>query len=88
MAKEVAKTSEHASYDLGVQEIEVYLVEELVEVCRDYYKEVWTEALNLVGVHIAFEWRKAENIYYLMDIHEVLVAFPLNATHAPTSSEQ
>ena len=36
MAKEAAKALEQASYDLGVQEIEVRLAEELTEVHRDY----------------------------------------------------
>lgn len=44
------EASEWALYDLGVQETEVRLVEELAEVCRDYCREVWTEALNLAGV--------------------------------------
>ena len=35
-AKEAAEASEQASYNLGVQEIEVRLAEELAEVCRDY----------------------------------------------------
>ena len=37
MAKEAAKALEQASYDLGVQEIEVHLAKELTEVHRDYY---------------------------------------------------
>ena len=40
MAKEAAKALEQASYDCGVQEIEIQLAEELAEVCRDYCKEV------------------------------------------------
>ena len=40
-AKEATKVSEQASYDLGVQETEVHLVEKQAEVCRDYCKEVW-----------------------------------------------
>lgn len=49
-AKEVMEASKWAFYDLGVQETEVRLVEELAEVCRDYCREVWTKALNLAGV--------------------------------------
>ena len=51
-------------YDLGVQETEARLIDELVEVCRDYCLEVWTEALNLARVPVALEWRRAENVYY------------------------
>ena len=50
-AKEAARVAADASkkkfYDLRVQETEARLTEELAEVCRDYYQEVWTEALNL-----------------------------------------
>ena len=46
----------------------------MVEVCRDYYQEVWIEALNLARVPVASEWRKAKNIYYPPDIHEAPAA--------------
>ena len=39
------------------------MAKELAEVCREY-QEVWTEALNLAGIPVASEWRRAENIYY------------------------
>jgi len=38
------------SYNLGLEETEIRLAEELAEVCREYCKKVWMEALNLVGV--------------------------------------
>ena len=65
MAKEAAEASKQASYKRGVQETEIQLEDELVEVCRDYCKEVWVEALNQVGIPATSEWRLAENIYYL-----------------------
>ena len=40
MAKEVSKDAETASYERGVQEMKIRLADKLVEVCRDYYKEV------------------------------------------------
>ena len=69
------KASEQKSYILEVQEIEICLAEELVEVCRDYYQEVWIEALNLAGVLVASEWRKAKNVYYPPNIRKALAAF-------------
>ena len=51
-------------YDLGVQETEARLTEELVGFCMDYCQKVSTEALNLVGVPTALEWRRVENVYY------------------------
>ena len=49
-AKETTRVArevfEAASYERGVQEMYIRLANELAEVCRDYYKEVWAEALN------------------------------------------
>lgn len=39
-AKEAAEVAEKASYNLGVQETEVYPRDELAKVCRDYCQEV------------------------------------------------
>ena len=47
MAKEAAKASRQKFYNLEVEETEIQLAEELIEVCRDYCKETWMEALNL-----------------------------------------
>ena len=73
-AKEAAKASEQKSYNLGVQEIEARLAEELAEVCKEYCKEVWTKALTLASVPEALKWRRAENMYY-----------PPNICEAPTT---
>ena len=86
-AKEAIRASKKASYDRGVQETEVHLAEELAKECRDYCQEVWVEALNLASVPATSEWRKAENIYYPVDIREVPIALPSPAALAPTSSE-
>lgn len=48
----------------------------------------WIEALNLEGVPATVEWRKAENVYYPPNIHNVPTALPLLAALAPTPSEQ
>ena len=63
-AKEATKASEQKSYNLGVQEIEACLIEELAEVYKEYHHEVWIEALNLARVLATSKWRKAKNIYY------------------------
>ena len=57
-----------ASYEHGVQEIEIRLADELAKVCRDYCKKVWAEALNWAGVPSTSEWRSVENIFYPEDI--------------------
>ena len=48
------------------------------------------EALNLAGVPAALEWRKAENIFYLVDIRKVPATLPppIALAPTPTSSEQ
>ena len=56
-AEEATKASRQASYNLGVEETEIRLAEELPEVCKDYCKEMWTKALNLAGVPADLEWR-------------------------------
>ena len=67
-AKAIAKASKQKAYDLRVQETEAHLTKELFRVYRDYYQKVWIEALNLVGVHAASEWRRPQNIYYPQDL--------------------
>ena len=77
-AKEVAQAAMDASgkkfYDLRVKETEACLTDELAGVCKDYYLEVWTDALNLIEVPAASEWWKVENIYYPQDLREALEA--------------
>nr|POE97558.1 hypothetical protein CFP56_17077 [Quercus suber] len=88
MVEEAAKALKQASYELGVQETEVRLANELAKVCKDYCKEVWLEALNLAGVPTTSEWREARNVYYLLDICEILANLPPSITLAPLSMEQ
>ena len=52
------------------------LTDELAEVCREYCKEVWVEALNRARVPTTSEWRLAKNILFSEDIREVPVALP------------
>ena len=88
MAKEATEAAEQASYDRGVQETEIRLANELVEVCIDYCKEVWAEALNQARVPTASKWRLAENIFFTEDIREVLVVLPSLAVLALPPSKQ
>ena len=50
MAKATMNALKQKFYDLGVQETDTRLTEELAEVYRDYCQEVWIKALNLAGV--------------------------------------
>ena len=51
-----------------MRETEVRLTDELAGVCKDYYLEVWIEALNEARTLATSKWRKAENVYYLEDL--------------------
>ena len=53
--KKVIEAAKQASYLLGIEETETRLAEELAEVCRDYCKVSWEEALNLIEVPVDSE---------------------------------
>ena len=76
VAREASKAAETASYKRGVLETEARLVEEVVEVCRDYCAKTWAEALNRTGVPADSNLRRAENIFLSEDIREVLAMLP------------
>ena len=59
----------------------------MAKVCRNYCKEVWLEALNLVGVTTTSMWREARNVYYLPGIHKVPADLPHTPSYAPLSIE-
>ena len=50
LAKEAAEVEKRAAYQLGVEEMQVRLTEELSELCRDYCSIMWDKALNVAGV--------------------------------------
>ena len=66
---EASEAMETASYERGVLETETQLAEEMAGVCRDYYIEIWVEALNWAGVPVDSELRRAENIFFLEAKH-------------------
>ena len=68
--EEVAQAKQ-AKYDVGVKEIENALKAQVIEVCRSYYLQVWTEALNLAGVDASLELKKTENISYALALRKV-----------------
>ena len=87
VAQAAADATGQQFYDLGMQEIEAHLTDELVGVCRDYCLEVWIEALNLAGAPATSEWRKVENVYYPEDLREAPeAASGLRTDAAPTTT--
>ena len=79
LAREAAEAEKKAAYQLGVEEMQVRLVEELSEVCRDYCNMTWDKALTVVGVPADSVWRLPENVYYHLEIREVPADFSLPA---------
>ena len=69
--KEAAKAAKIATYERGVLETKYRLAEEVAEVCRDYCTVTWNEALNIAGVSVDFELRKAKNVYFPEHIREI-----------------
>ena len=61
LAKEAAEAEKRVTYQLGMEETEVRLIEELSEVCRDYCSITWDKALNAAGVPTDSAWRLLEN---------------------------
>ena len=81
LAKEAAEVEKRATCQLGVEETQVRLAEELSKVCKDYCSVTWDKALNVVGVPANSVWRLPESIFYPPEIWEV-------PADAPKSSKQ
>ena len=88
VAKEASEVAEMVAYEHGAQETETRLAEEVVEVCRNYYTQVWAEVLNQVGVLADSELRRAENTYFWEDIREVPTMIPPPVADSLHSLEQ
>ena len=87
LAREAAEVERKALYQLGVEETEVRLAEELSEVCWDYCDVTWDKALTVAGVPADSVWRMPENVYYHPQIREIPTSSSPPAP-APESSEQ
>ena len=86
MAREAAEAEKQASDILGIEETQARLTKELAEVCKDYYKVTWDEALNVVGVPVDSTLRQPGSIYYHPDIREVPGAIlPPRAIPSPSN---
>ena len=62
--EEALAQAKQSSYDVRVKKIEDALKAQVIGVCRGYYLQVWTEALNLAGVEASSNLRKTKNIFY------------------------
>ena len=68
VAREAIEAAETTSYERGVLDTEMRLVEGVAGVCRDYCTKVWAEALNRAGIPATSELRSAKNIFFPEDI--------------------
>ena len=76
LAKEAAEAKKRAAYQLGLEETEARLIEELSDVCRDYCNISWAQALNAASVPADSAMRLPENVFYPLEIREVPVDAP------------
>ena len=68
--------------------MQVRLVEELSEVCKDYYNATWDRAFSVAGVLADSVWRQPGSVYYHPEICEVPGAIPSPSALALKTSEQ
>lgn len=78
---EVAEAEKKAAYQLGAEETEARLFDELPEVCRDYCSISWAHALDVAGIPTDSALRLPEKVFCLLEIREILDG-------APEASEQ
>ena len=71
MAREVAEAVVAASYNHGVRDTEVRLIEEVASVCRDYITMSWGVTLDRTAVPADSDLRKVKNIFFPEDIREI-----------------
>lgn len=68
LVREVAEAEKKASYQLGAEETEARLSEELPEVCRDYCSISWAHALNAAGIPADSALRLLEKVFFPPEI--------------------
>ena len=86
MAREAAEAAVNASFESRVLDTKTHLTEEVVIVCRDYVTESWGVAMDQAGVPIDSELRRAESIFFPVNIWEILDMFPSTEQLPPTQS--
>ena len=86
MAKEATEVVVSAFYDRGVADTKTCLAEEVVVVCKDYVTESWGVAMDQAGVPIDSELRRAESIFFSVNIWEILDMVPSTEQLPPTQT--
>ena len=81
LIREAAEAKKSAARQLGAEETEARLSEEIPEVCREYCSISWAHALDAAGVPADSALRLPESIFYPREIRA-------NPDDAQVSSEQ
>ena len=81
LAQEAAEAEKKASYQLGVEETEARLSEEIPEVCREYCSISWAHALDAAGIPADSALRLPGKVFFPPEIRE-------NPDGAPEASGQ
>ena len=68
LVREAADAEKKASYQLGTEETEDRLSEELPKVCRDYYIISWAHTLNAIGIPTDSTLRLPEKVFFPPEI--------------------
>ena len=71
LAKEASEAEKRAAYQLGAEETEARLSEELPKVYRDYCSISWPQALNAAGIPADSALRLPERVFFLPEIREI-----------------
>ena len=71
LSREVAEKAVAASYERGVHDTEERLAEEVATVCREYVTSTWGVAMDRASVPADSDLRKAENIFFPVEIREI-----------------
>ena len=71
LVREAAETEKKAFYQLGAEETEAKLSEELPEVCRDYCSISWAHALDATGVPADSALRLPKKVFFPPEIREI-----------------
>ena len=81
LIREAVEAEKKAAYQLGTQETEARLSEEILEVCRDYCSISWAHALDAAGIPANSALRLPEKVFYPQEIRK-------NPDSAQAASEQ
>ena len=71
LVREAVEAEKKASYQLGAEETEAKLSEELPKVCKDYYSISWAHALDAAGVPTNLALRLPEKVFFPPEIREI-----------------